>query len=44
VDLAGKVANTHAHHDHIGANHQVKVACGALLAASRGEAGTYRIA
>ncbi len=29
------VMNTHAHHDHIGANHQVKAACGSLLAAPR---------
>jgi glyoxylase-like metal-dependent hydrolase (beta-lactamase superfamily II) len=35
LDRVRLIINTHAHHDHIGANHQVKLACGALLAAPR---------
>jgi glyoxylase-like metal-dependent hydrolase (beta-lactamase superfamily II) len=35
LDRVRLIINTHAHHDHIGANHQVKQACGALLAAPR---------
>lgn len=34
-DRVRLIINTHAHHDHIGANHQVKAACGALLAAPK---------